>query len=490
MTDIYRDILQRTGGDIYIAVAGPVRTGKSTFIKRFAEVMLLPGIEDAFAYQRVVDELPQSGAGRTIMTTQPRFVPPQAVEVKLGEEAACRMKLVDCVGYLVPGAEGAMEEGAARMVSTPWFDYDIPFEQAAEVGTDKVIREHSTICLLMTTDGTITDIPRENYLEGEKRAIETAKATEKPLLVAVNSRNPAGEAAQKAAEEIREKYGVPVVTLDAKGMGAGEIQSLLTGILYAFPLKLFHVELPSYLRAMEKSDPLWQSLLSCVQEQGEKVKTVGDFVLLQQSLAEVEKVKSVQPVRIELGKGEAHLNLALEDGVFYEVLSREAGTEIVDDFALVSLLKDCLHARNQWDKLRGALEQAEATGYGVVTPDLKEMELLEPEIFKQGGRYGVTLRARSKGLHCIRVDIRSEVSPMVGSQEQAENLIRQLKEAEQTDPASVWDISFFGKTLLELVREKMELQRGGLSEQAQQRMQSTIERMANQGCSGLICIML
>lgn len=490
MTDIYRDILQRTGGDIYIAVAGPVRTGKSTFIKRFAEVMLLPGIEDAFAYQRVVDELPQSGAGKTIMTTQPRFVPPQAVEVKLGEEAVCRMKLVDCVGYLVPGAEGSMEEGSPRMVSTPWFDHDIPFEQAAEVGTDKVIREHSTVCLLMTTDGTITDIPRENYLEGEKRAIETAKATGKPLLVAVNSRNPAAEAAQRAASEIRETYGVSTVTLDAKGMGAGEIQSLLTGILYAFPLKLFHLELPSYLRAMERTDPLWQSLLNCVREQGEKVRMVGDFARLQEALCQVEKVKSVQPVKIELGKGEAHLSLALEDGVFYEVLSREAGTEISDDFALVSLLKECLQAKSRWDRLRGALEQAEATGYGVVTPDLKEMELLEPEIFKQGGRYGVTLKARSKGLHCIRVDIRSEVSPMVGTQEQAENLVRQLKEAAEENPASVWDISFFGKTLLELVKEKMELQRGGLSEQAQQRMQSTIERMANQGCSGLICIML
>lgn len=490
MTDIYQDILQRTGGDIYIAVAGPVRTGKSTFIKRFAEVMLLPGIEDAFAYQRVVDELPQSGAGRTIMTTQPRFVPPQAVEVKLGEEAACRMKLVDCVGYLIPGAEGAEEEGAPRMVSTPWFDHDIPFEQAAQVGTDKVIREHSTICLLMTTDGSITDIPRENYLEGEKRAIETAKATGKPLLVVVNSRNPAAEPAQKTAEEIRESYGVPVVTLDVKGMGAGEIQSLLTGILYAFPLKLFHLELPSYLRAMERTDPLWQSLLDCIGGQGEKIRTVGDYARLQETFCAVDRVKSVQPTRIELGKGEVHLTLALEDGVFYEVLSREAGAEIEDDFALVFLLKECLQARSQWDRLRGALEQAEATGYGVVTPDLKEMELLEPEIFKQGGRYGVTLKARSKGLHCIRVDIRSEVSPLVGTQEQAENLIRQLKEAGEKDPAAVWDISFFGKTLLELVQEKMELQRGGLSEQAQQRMQSTIERMANQGCSGLICIML
>ena len=488
MTDIYKDILERTGGDIYIAVAGPVRTGKSTFIKRFMEVMMLPGIEDAFVYQRVVDELPQSGAGRTIMTTQPRFVPPQAVEIRLGEKASCRMKLVDCVGYLIPGAEGATEDGTPRMVTTPWFEEDVPFEQAAQVGTDRVIREHSTICLLMTTDGSITDIPRENYLEGEKRAIETAKATGKPLLVAVNSRNPAGEEALTVAREIEKAYDVPAMTLDAKTMGAGEIQSLLTGILYAFPMRLCQVELPSFLRAMDRSEPLWQALLDAVRK--EPVRTVGEYIRLKESLAAVEKVKSVENGAIDLGRGEVRLHLTLEDGVFYELLSREAGTTIADDFALVSLLKDCLEAKKRWDRLSGALEQAEATGYGVVTPDFKEMELLEPEIFRQGPRYGVTLRTRSKGLHCIRVDIRSEVSPMVGTQEQAENLIAQLKEAAQKDPASVWDISFFGKTLLELVQEKMELQKGGLSQQAQMRMQSTIERMANQGCSGLICIML
>lgn len=490
MTNIYRDIAERTGGDIYIAVAGPVRTGKSTFIKRFSELLMLPNIPEGHLRSRVVDELPQSGAGRTIMTTQPKFVPSEAVNVTLEEGVSCNLRLVDCVGYLIPEVLGHMDGENPRMVTTPWFDHDIPFTEAAEVGTTKVIVEHSTVCLVMTTDGSITEIPRSNYLEAEEKAINAAKGTGKPFVVVVNSTDPKGDTARRTAGEIAEKYGVIAAPMDVKTMNQGELKELLTRILYAFPLKLLSVEIPSFMRALPKEHPLIKSVLETIGRLSPELNAVGDYEKLRAALGELEDFKKASLEEAELGAGNVRIALEPEEGIFYRLLSEECGLAIEDDYALLSAIKEFAAAKKAYDRIEGALKQAEQTGYGVVSPSLSEMELLEPEIVRQGTRYGVRLRAKATGLHVIRVDIDTEVNPIVGTEEQANNLVSYLEKAAAADPASVWEISFFGKSLLDLVSEGMKGKLGGMPEPVQQRMQNTIERMVNNGCNGLICIML
>ncbi|MDO4542959.1 MAG: stage IV sporulation protein A [Clostridia bacterium] len=487
---LYRDIAARTQGDIYIGVVGPVRTGKSTFIKRISELMLLPKIDNPHVKQRVTDELPQSGAGKSIMTTQPKFVPSDSVRVELDENVFANLRFVDCVGYMIPEALGQFEDEVPRMVTTPWFDYDIPFSEAATVGTQKVISEHATIGIVMTTDGSITDLPREAYIEAERTAIDEVKQTKKPYIVIVNSTNPEGEAARRTVEDIEQRYGVHAIAMDVLHIEERGITDLLTEMLYAFPLKLVQIQVPSFMRALQFNHPLIQRILLPILSTASQIKTVRDYQYLQEELGNIEQFTKATLESLSLGDGTACFELRPEEGLFYEVLSGACDCDIHDDFQLMSAITEFVRAKKEYDRLSGALEQAKQTGYGIVSPMLDEMELLDPEIIRQGNKFGVKLHAKASGLHLIRVDIDSEVNPLVGSEQQSEALIEYLTKTFEDDPTAIWETNIFGKSLYDLVCEGMQGKIVGMSEQVQQRLQGTLQRIVNHGCNGLICIML
>lgn len=488
-TELYRDIAKRTQGDVYIGVVGPVRTGKSTFIKRFLDLLVLPNIENEHVRARVTDELPQSGAGRSIMTTQPRFVPNEAVRIEFAERQFCNVRLVDCVGYLVPGAIGHMEDGAPRMVRTPWFDHDIPFEEAAELGTRKVITEHSTIGVVMTTDGSITELSRESYVEAEARVIAEMKETGKPFVLVINSIDPEGETAQALRSALAEQYGVCAICLNAMQMSAAQAAQLIEEVLLEFPLRMIEIRIPSFLRALPREHRLMQRLLQPVYAALPQLCRVRDYRALAEQLQQVEQFQPARVERVALGEGVATLALQPEEGLFYEVLGEECGCDIHDDFELISAMKGFVAAKAEYDRISGALEEARRTGYGVVPPAIDEMELDEPEIVRQGSRFGVRLRARASGLHVIRVDIESEISPIVGTEQQSEALVQSLLATFEQEPGAIWQTNLFGKSLYDLVRDGM-AGKGAMQPAVQQRLQTTLQRIVNEGCNGLICIML
>lgn len=488
-TELYRDIAKRTQGDVYIGVVGPVRTGKSTFIKRFLDLLVLPNIENEHVKARVIDELPQSGAGRSIMTTQPRFVPNEAVRIEFADRQFCNVRLVDCVGYLVPGAIGHLENDAPRMVRTPWFDYDIPFEEAAELGTRKVIAEHSTIGVVMTTDGSITELPRESYVEAEARVLREMKETGKPFVLIINSIDPEGEAAQSLRDALSEQYGVCAICLNAMQMTAAQAAQLIEEMLLEFPLRMIEIRIPSFLRALPKDHWLMQRVLLPVYSTLPQLNRVRDYRRLVEQLQHVEQFLPARVEGVALGEGTATVALQPEEGLFYEILGEECGCDIRDDFELISAMKGFVSAKAEYDRIAGALEEARRTGYGVVPPAIDEMELDEPEIVRQGSRFGVRLRARSSGLHVIRVDIESEISPIVGTEQQSEALVQSLLATFEQEPGVIWQTNLFGKSLYDLVRDGM-AGKGAMPPAVQQRIQSTLQRIVNEGCNGLICIML
>lgn len=488
-TELYRDIAKRTQGDVYIGVVGPVRTGKSTFIKRFLDLLVLPNIENEHVKARVIDELPQSGAGRSIMTTQPRFVPNEAVRIEFADRQFCNVRLVDCVGYLVPGAIGHLENDAPRMVRTPWFDYDIPFEEAAELGTRKVIAEHSTIGVVMTTDGSITELPRESYVEAEARVLCEMKETGKPFVLIINSIDPEGEAAQSLRDALSEQYGVCAICLNAMQMTAAQAAQLIEEMLLEFPLRMIEIRIPSFLRALPKDHWLMQRVLLPVYSTLPQLNRVRDYRRLVEQLQHVEQFLPARVEGVALGEGTATVALQPEEGLFYEILGEECGCDIRDDFELISAMKGFVSAKAEYDRIAGALEEARRTGYGVVPPAIDEMELDEPEIVRQGSRFGVRLRARSSGLHVIRVDIESEISPIVGTEQQSEALVQSLLATFEQEPGAIWQTNLFGKSLYDLVRDGM-AGKGAMPPAVQQRIQSTLQRIVNEGCNGLICIML
>lgn len=488
-TELYRDIAKRTQGDVYIGVVGPVRTGKSTFIKRFLDLLVLPNIENEHVKARVIDELPQSGAGRSIMTTQPHFVPNEAVRIEFADRQFCNVRLVDCVGYLVPGAIGHLENDAPRMVRTPWFDYDIPFEEAAELGTRKVIAEHSTIGVVMTTDGSITELPRESYVEAEARVLREMKETGKPFVLIINSIDPEGEAAQSLRDALSEQYGVCAICLNAMQMTAAQAAQLIEEMLLEFPLRMIEIRIPSFLRALPKDHWLMQRVLLPVYSTLPQLNRVRDYRRLVEQLQHVEQFLPARVEGVALGEGTATVALQPEEGLFYEILGEECGCDIRDDFELISAMKGFVSAKAEYDRIAGALEEARRTGYGVVPPAIDEMELDEPEIVRQGSRFGVRLRARSSGLHVIRVDIESEISPIVGTEQQSEALVQSLLATFEQEPGAIWQTNLFGKSLYDLVRDGM-AGKGAMPPAVQQRIQSTLQRIVNEGCNGLICIML
>jgi len=488
--DIYKDISERTNGDIYIGVVGPVRTGKSTFIKKFMDLMVLPNLDDSHDKERVVDELPQSAAGKTIMTTQPKFVPNEAVELVINDTARMKVRMVDSVGYMVNGAMGHMEEGSPRMVRTPWYDYDIPFEQAADLGTKKVITEHSTIGIVMTTDGTITEIPRSEYIEAEAKAIDELKSLGKPFIVVLNSSTPKDENTKKLREAMEAKYEVPVLLLDIMRLSEKNIKTLLQSVLYEFPIKEICIDIPKWVSALSKDHWFIGELLEGTNNSMKNINKVSDYYGLMSAFDESEYIKEMKVKEIMLGEGVVTVSVVLDESLFYKVLGEECGYEINGDYHLVSMIKDLVKAKKEYDKIESALESVNAMGYGVVPPSMEELDLDEPEIVKQGSKYGVKLKATAPSLHMIRVDVETEVSPIVGTEKQSEDLISYLLSEYETDPTMIWSTNIFGKSLHELVSEGLENKLTNMPEDARYKMQETLQRVINEGNGSLICILL
>lgn len=488
--DLYRDISERTQGDVYIGIVGPVRTGKSTFISRFMEKLVLPGIENVHIRLRAQDELPQSGSGRTIMTTQPAFVPNEAVTVTLPEDNRVRIRLIDSVGYLVEGALGTQEGEAIRMVRTPWADDEIPFEQAAEAGTKKVISDHSTIGLVITTDGSVTDLPRAAYVPAEERVVRELKALSKPFAVVLNTEDPSSQRAQNLRRAMEADYGVPVLAINAARLEEEDIRLILEKVLEQFPVVSVHLQIPEWLGALDSGHWLMKSLAGSIEESVPPRLRIGDVSSFVQALGENAYIDSIIQRRISHGNGTVGLQLNIREGLFNQILAEQCGTEIQSDAHLLSLLRELVQAKREYDHVAQALRSVRETGYGLVTPLLEEMTLQEPEIMKQGGRFGVRLRASAPSLHIIRVDVQTEVSPVVGTEQQSEEIIRYLMEGFEQDPQKLWNSNLFGKPLSELVCEGLSNKLMHMPADAQLKVQQMLQKIINEGNGGMVCILL
>ena len=488
--DLFKDIVERTGGDIYIGTMGPVRTGKSTFIKRFMELLVLPYMKEGPERERALDELPQSGAGRTITTTEPKFIPEEAVEVTLRENIKFRVRLVDCVGYTVDGALGYEEAEGPRMVRTPWFEEEIPFEQAAEVGTRKVISEHATIGLVIATDGSIVDIPRDNYEAAEERVVAELKEIGKPFVVVLNSLHPEQEDTQRLAGDLAQKYGVPVLPLNVMKMNLPDIYAILEEILYEFPVQEVNVHLPAWLMELDGQHWLRSRFEECVRTTVEGIKKVRDVDQAVSSLQNEEFVEQALLVNLDLGHGLTTMQLTAPQPLFYQVLEEIAGRSLKSDQELVRILKEYTTAKKEYDKVADALHEVERVGYGIVPPRLDEMVLEEPEVMKSGSRFGIRLRASAPSIHMIRTDIKAEVAPIIGSEKQSEELAQFLLDEFEDNPQKLWETNLFGKSLHELVKESIQSKLYHMPEDAQQKLKETLERIVNEGSGGLICIIL
>jgi len=490
MHNLYQDIAERTQGDVYIGVVGPVRTGKSTFIARFMEKLVLPGMENAHVRLRAQDEIPQSGSGRTIMTTQPVFVPGDAAEVTLPSENRVRIRLIDSVGYLVDGALGTQEGEALRMVRTPWADGEIPFERAAEMGTQKVIGEHSTIGLVITTDGSVTDLPRASYMPAEARVISELKSLKKPFAVVLNTKNPSSAAAQSLRKSMETEYGIPVAAMNVAQMEEEDIRTVLEKVLCQFPVSTLCIQTPEWLGALDENHWLMASIVESLAQAATPNLCIGDTRIMMQQLKENAYIDTVLEKDIDHGSGKAVWQMNLQEGLFNQILAEQCGTEIRSDAHLLSLLRELVEAKKEFDRVESALRSVKETGYGLVAPMLSEMSLQEPEIMKQGGRFGVRLRASAPSLHMIRVDIQTEVSPVVGTEQQSEEMIRYLMDGFEQDPQKIWESNLFGKPLSELVREGLSNKLMHMPSDTQIKVQQTLEKIINEGNGGMVCILL
>ncbi|HHV95447.1 MAG TPA: stage IV sporulation protein A [Clostridiaceae bacterium] len=488
--NIYKQIAERTQGDIYIGVVGPVRTGKSTFIKRFMDLLVIPNIENEYDRERAKDELPQSATGRTIMTTEPKFVPNEAVKIVLDENAVLKVRLVDCVGYLVKGAVGYLENGAPRMVSTPWFDHQIPFEEAAEIGTRKVINDHSTIGLVVTTDGSITEIQREEYLEAEKRVISELKAINKPFIIILNSVKPYANETIRLKEELEEKYGVPVVNVNVAQMRIEDINNIMERVLFEFPISEVGINTPKWIDALDDEHWLRAKLIETIKEVFKGIKKIREVKTAISNLSEAEFLKKASIEEINLGTGNVLVELTPLDNLFYRVLSELTGLEIEGEHKLIGLMKDLARIKKEYERIEYALHEVKVKGYGIVMPQVEELTLEEPEIIRQGNRFGVKLRASAPSVHMIRADIETEIAPLVGSEKQSEELVDYLLKEFENDPGKIWDSNIFGKSLHELVTEGLYNKLSRMPEDSQLKLQETLQRIINEGSSGLICIIL
>ena len=489
-TSIYEDIAARTGGDIYIGVVGPVRSGKSTFIKQFMDKLVLPNITEEYSKERANDELPQASAGRTIMTTEPKFIPEKGVNISIDNTASMNVRLIDCVGYIVPSALGYIENDQPRMVKTPWFDEPIPFNMAAEIGTKKVITEHSTIGLVITTDGSISDIPRDEYEEAETRVIGELKAINKPFIVLYNCTEPGSEDAIVSANELSEKYGVPVLPVSCQDLNDEDIKSVLSQILYEFPAREINVDYPLWINSLTSGYWLKDKLFDNIKNAATDISKIRDVSRFAENFADSELTDSISVDAIDLGQGSAKITLTVKPELFYQVLTQTTGIPISDEQELMNSIIELSEIKKQYMCVKDALDEVEATGYGIVMPSIEELSLEEPEIVKQGGRYGVRLKASAPSIHLMKANITTEVSPIVGSEKQSEDLIMYLLSEFEENPVKIWDSNIFGKSLHELVNEGLHTKLARMPADARMRVQETIERVINEGCNGLVCIIL
>ena len=486
---LYSSIAQRTGGDIYIGVVGPVRSGKSTFVKKLAELAFLPAIQGEASRSRARDELPQSAAGRTIMTTEPKFIPEKAVTVKLENGGSFQGRVIDCVGYMVEGALGSEENEQPRMVKSPWFEQEVPFDLAAETGTRKVITEHATIGIVVTTDGSISNIPREKYVQPERRVIDELKKTGKPFVILLNSTQPRGEACTALAAELQQAYGHAVIPVNCEALTREQIDLVLEKVLYDFPITELCYKMPLWVTMLEPGHWLQQELYSGLLKQSESISRMCDVVIGNIAL-ECEDVRSCKAAEMELSCGRVTMELELNPEVFYRILEECTGLEIGDEAGLVPCIVELARAKKAYDKVRSALEQTEATGYGIVMPSIEELALEEPEIIRQGGKYGVRLRASAPSIHMMKATIETEIAPIVGSERQSEELVTGLLKDFENDPIKIWESNIFGKSLHELVNEGLQNKLLHMPQDARLRLQETVERVINEGCSGLVCIII
>ncbi|MCM1334620.1 MAG: stage IV sporulation protein A [Bacteroides sp.] len=487
---IYHDIARRTDGNIYIGVVGPVRSGKSTFISRFMQSVVIPNIDSGFRRERAIDELPQGAAGKTIMTTEPKFVPEDAISIRLEDSTFMNVRLIDCVGYIVPSAIGYIENDQPRMVMTPWFDTEIPFNMAAEVGTQKVINEHSTIGLVITTDGTISDIPRAEYAEAEERVVEELNNIRKPFAVVLNTKDPEGSESKALAAELSEKYGKPVIPVNCLEVGEQEIKDILREILLQFPVKEINIRIPKWLTVLEKDHWLKREVFNALKLSAAKIHAIGEIKGITCRLSDCEYVTGCGVEEIDLGKGAGFMRVEIKNELFYRILGEATGIELHDEGDLMPCMIELAAIKKRYEKVKAALDEVQATGYGIVMPGLDELSLAEPEIVKQGGKYGVRLRAQAPSIHMMAANIETEVSPIVGSERQSEELIHYLLNEFEENPTKIWESNIFGKSLHELVNEGLHNKLYRMPSDARQKLQETIERIINEGCGGLICIIL
>ncbi|MBQ8203119.1 MAG: stage IV sporulation protein A [Clostridia bacterium] len=489
-TSIYQDIAARTGGDIYIGIVGPVRTGKSTFIKQFMEKMVLPNIKEEYERERANDELPQSSSGRTIMTTEPKFIPEKGTGINLDGNINANVRLIDCVGYIVPSALGYIEGDQPRMVMTPWFDESIPFNMAAEIGTQKVINEHSTIGLVVTTDGSISDIPREEYAEAEERVIAELKNINKPFIILLNCLYPDSPEATEKAANLTEKYSVPVIPINCLDLNEADIKRILSRILLEFPIKEICINFPRWINSLPIEHWLRSELTALIKNAISGMEKIRDINSFENSFGGNENVRGVMIRSIDLGSGSAVVDIDINHNLFYKILTETTGMDIGDEQELMLNMTELAKIKREYMKVKDALDEVEATGYGIVMPDIEELTLEEPEIVKQGGKYGVRLKASAPSIHLMRANINTEVSPIVGSERQSEDLVMYLLKEFEEDPVKIWDSNIFGKSLHELVNEGLHTKLARMPMDARMRVQETIEKVINDGCNGLVCIIL
>lgn len=485
--DIFRDIAERTGGDLYLGVCGGVRTGKSTFIKRFMELLVIPNIKNVYDRERAKDELPQSGAGRTVMTTEPKFIPNEAVEISVSPNLQVKIRLVDCVGYRVEGALGYEEEDGPRMVSTPWFEEPIPFAEAAEIGTRKVISEHSTMGIVVTTDGTITDIPRENYVEAEERVISELKEINRPFLVVLNTNRPSAEETLQLCDELSEKYDVPVIPLSCAEMTQQDILMVLEKVLFEFPVNEVNVSLPAWIEDLAPTHWLRQTFEEAVQNTMQMVRRLRDIETVIEQLAGYEVVKEVNLQKMDMGTGTVSIEVTSRPELFYQALEDETGLKVEGEHHLFRLVKELAQAKREYDKIAPALKEVKESGYGVVTPQLDEMQLEEPELIRQGNRFGIKLKASAPSLHIIRANITTEITPFIGA---GEDMVRYMLREFEQNPSKIWNTEIFGTSVSELVREGIQGKIYRMPENVQHKLQETLQRIVNEGGGGIICIII
>ncbi|AVD56306.1 MAG: stage IV sporulation protein A [Heyndrickxia faecalis] len=488
--DIFKDIAERTGGDIYLGVVGAVRTGKSTFIKKFMELVVLPNITNEADRNRAQDELPQSAAGKTIMTTEPKFVPNQAVAVHVDEGLDVNIRLVDCVGYTVPGAKGYEDENGPRMIHTPWYEEPISFHEAAEIGTRKVIQEHSSIGVVITTDGTIGEIPREDYVEAEERVVAELKEVGKPFIIVVNSAKPHHSETEMLRAELQEKYDLPVLAMSVESMREADVLNVLREALYEFPVLEVNVNLPSWVMVLKENHWLRENYQDAVKESVKDIKRLRDVDRVVQAFNEYEFIESASLAGIEMGQGVAEIDLEAPDELYDQVLKEIVGVEIRGKDHLLELMQDFAHAKSEYDQISDALKMVKQTGYGIASPSLQDMSLDEPEIIRQGSRFGVRLKAVAPSIHMIKVDVESEFAPIIGTEKQSEELVRYLMQDFEDDPLSIWNSDIFGRNLSSIVREGIQAKLSLMPENARYKLKETLERIINEGSGGLIAIIL